>query len=262
MKGKMKDLNQIGDIYYTMGERGEALEVFKRSYKIAKKLKDISEKYNIISYIGRIYYEDGNFKKAIKCYEKSLKIAEKAEYSAGTILSLNNRGLIFQARKKYQDALGYYERAIELIGERDTQRGESYIKEVESLGLEKIQTGKLAEGSKTVPIICTIHTNMGIVYQAQGNYHAAIECYERALHHNELNNSQEKADLLHKIGMVYEEQSYLNEAKNYYDSALGILQHIGKKDAKTGQKIKDKMKTLSEEARNGSIKTDKNMKKD
>ncbi|MFX1311992.1 MAG: tetratricopeptide repeat protein, partial [Promethearchaeota archaeon] len=69
-------LNNIGWIYYKMGNYSEAIEHFEEAATIAHELGYIDREMIYLSNLGEIYERIRNFPFAIQKYEKAMKIAE------------------------------------------------------------------------------------------------------------------------------------------------------------------------------------------
>ena len=99
--------NNIGNVYYNLGDYNEALEYFNKALEIKKEV--LGEKHaNIASSylnIGNLYYKLGDYKKALKYHNKALEIfrSELGESHPYTQAALQNIAIIKRKLEESQD---------------------------------------------------------------------------------------------------------------------------------------------------------------
>lgn len=120
----------------------------------------------------------GRIEEAISGYRKSIEMLPTAE--AYTFL-----GWAYSFKHRYDDAIQLCKKAIEL----DPDFGNPY----NDIGAYLIEKGKLDEAipwfekaiqAKRYDSYCYPHYNLGRVYERKGNWHQALQCYQRSLETN------------------------------------------------------------------------------
>ena len=105
---------------------------------------------------GEVFYAGGNFPRALKVLNKSLKIMEVLLKShTSTSRCLNVIGNCYSKLKQPKEAIKYYERASEM--RKELSRSDKHC---------------------DMPLF---QSQIGTVYEAQKNFHAAIDHYKKAL---------------------------------------------------------------------------------
>ncbi|TXT67520.1 MAG: hypothetical protein BAJALOKI1v1_70011 [Promethearchaeota archaeon] len=115
LKGKMKDLNRIGEIHRTLKKNEKALPALKEALRVAKKLKDLSSFQMFLTQIGTIYEEEEYLKKAKKCYETVLKYHNELDLSSERADILLKIGTIYEKQGKARGALEKYNNALDIL---------------------------------------------------------------------------------------------------------------------------------------------------
>jgi len=74
----------------------------------------------------------------------------------------------------------------------------------------------------------TLANDLGLLYQAKGEWDRAIAYYERSLALKErVGDEYGMAPTFHKLGLVYQRQGELDKAIEYYERSLAIVEKIG-----------------------------------
>ncbi|MDR0719780.1 MAG: tetratricopeptide repeat protein, partial [Treponema sp.] len=154
----LTDYNNLGQMYFTMGEHQKALEYYQRALDIRKKTGGGNNSDTAVSYnnMGQVYYTMGNYQKALEYHQLALDIQKEicGEKDIDTATSYSNIGLIYSSLKNTQKALYYAQRALDI--------------QKEILGEKHINTA-------------TSYNNIGEINTLMGNYQKALEYYQRAL---------------------------------------------------------------------------------
>jgi tetratricopeptide (TPR) repeat protein/CHAT domain-containing protein len=189
------NLNNIGFVYYSLGQYEKALNYYEESLKICRKLKMPQGIAASLNNIGLVYDFPGQYEKALNYFEESLKIYRKLKIPQHIAISLNNIGRVYKSLGQYEKALNYYE---------------------ESLKIKR--KNNLSPGS-----IATSLNNIGGVYYFLGQYEKALNYYEESLKIDRtLKIPQDIATSLNNIGLVYKSFGQYEKALNYYEESLKI----------------------------------------
>ena len=194
--------NNIGSVYYNLGDYDKALEYYYKALEIQEKVLGAEHPYTATSYnnIGSVYKNLGDYDKALEYYYKALEICEKvlgAEHPY-TATSYGNIGSIYDSLGDYDKALGYYFKDLE-ISEK-------------VLGVEH-------------PNTATSYNNIGFVYYSLGDYDKALEYYFKALEIYEKVLGAEHpstATSYNNIGVIYKNLGDYDKALEYCFKSLKI----------------------------------------
>jgi len=95
----------------------KALEYYIKGFKIREAIGDKPGIGTSLNNIGSIYYNLGELEKALDYYLKALKIRQEIGSKQSISHSLNNIGLIYLKQKKYQQAEVYSGRSLQIAEE-------------------------------------------------------------------------------------------------------------------------------------------------
>lgn len=240
--------NNIGYVYYSLGNYDQALAFFSKALAIYEKVIGLEHKLTATSYnnIGGVYYDLGDYDQALKYYSKALAICENVlgmEHTL-TATSYNNIGYVYSRLNDYDRALDNYSKSLAIkenvLGIEHSDTALSY----NNIGLVYNSLGDydqalmyyfkaLAIKEKVLglahPSIATSYNNIGYVYDNLGDYEKALEYYSKALAIKE-----RVLDLKHpstatsynNIGYIYDCLGDYEKAMEYYSKALTIFEKV------------------------------------
>lgn len=212
--------NNIGFVYYTIGDYVKALGYHYKALAIRKKVlgtvhPDTAQSYNNI---GLVYGDMGDNVKALEYYGKAMAIWENVFGIAhpDTATSYINIGTVYGNMGDYANALGYSGKALTIMEMM--------------LGPEH-------------PHTATSYNNIGSVYYSKRDYTKALEYYVKALAIREKVLGTEHPDTAqsyNNIGVTYYKQGNTDKALEYFGKALAIRKKkLGDKHPYTQQTQKD-----------------------
>ena len=204
-KNDYRPLAGRATVYWAEDTRPGALDMYKRAYKIARKLKDKTVLAGLQNDLGMVYLEIKQYKKAHKEFKVAYSVARKIAGQAGQAFqarSLNNQGEAHpgkkSARKTIERAIAFHKKALslqtKLLDANDSQIAHSYYR----LGIN----------------LRFLHKNKN-----------ALVFFQKAL---EIKNRryagahQEIVDIYNRMGVAYENMDKLEEARKAYRSSLDI----------------------------------------
>lgn len=204
----VKASNNIGIIYNIKGQKRTALEYYKKSLDVAKKIELIkTPKYmaNLYNNIANIYNTPTSSDKALNYYNKSLNIFNNDTKDNNIEISAiyNNLAIVYLNKKKYNEALTYSLKSLKI----KKQRKKEYID------------------------IANTYNNIGIVNFYQKNFSKSISSYKKAVELREKilgKDNNNLASSYYNIGVLYlakgdkrKSISYLNKALDAFEESLG-----------------------------------------
>lgn len=242
-KGLALAYKAIGLCYNRQGKFPESLTNWNQSLDIFTAIGDVEGQSNMFNNIGAVYYNVGDLVKALDYYFKSLKTAEETGNKLRIATALTNIGAAYFDNPVTMDkALPYYLEALkfseedgdqEAIGTISVNIGEIYFNQNELekalIYFEKSRTA-LAGGNFYFSLPYTL-SFIGKVYARKKDYPKAIavqtEAFEMASSHN---YEGEKVIALAHLGDTYLElKSYPKALKTFLD-AKKIADTIGSKE--------------------------------
>ncbi|MBL7911036.1 MAG: tetratricopeptide repeat protein [Bacteroidia bacterium] len=191
--------NNIGAIYYNLGNVIVAIDYYQKSLKIFEELNDKKRIGYALNNLGILYYNQGDTAKALDYYEKGLKAKLLIKDKQGIAYSINSIAQIYFFKKNYDKALNYYYKSLKLFEEVKDKRG------------------------------AALTTNfIGGVYEQQNNITEAQILFKKALETQLL--IDDKASIANSkncIARTYFKQKKYSDAFLYASEALKISKEMG-----------------------------------
>jgi len=198
--GEADTLTGIGAVYDDLGEKQKALEFYNRALPLKQAVGDSSGEAAILNNIGNVYADLGEMQKALELYNQALR-ALPIEQGAGDPMTLNNIGTVYSALGEQQKALEFYNQALPLW-RRD-------------------RSGK----ARTL-------NSIGTAYYLLGEMQKALKFYNQALPlKRAVGDCSGEATLLHNIGLIYNALGERQKALEFYNQALRIERAVGNRSA-------------------------------
>lgn len=203
-KGKANALYLRGILENIKGDYATSLAFFKRSLEHYESIQDQGGIADINVAFGRTYFSQAKYKEALTAYKKASGILEELGDKRNFILNLVNIANIYVEQGKYNDALQEYKRILKQYEDKevDDKNGMS-----------------------------SVYSNLGVVYQIQGNYLLAIDHYNKSLAINEKNGNISSMMLnLNNLGEVYIKIEKYDKAIGFHEKSLKLAIQNGNKD--------------------------------
>ena len=111
-----QDYNNIGNVFYSLGNYHnyqEALEYYHKVRAIDEDLGDRVGMTHDYYNIGNVFYYLGNYQEALEYYHKVRAIREELGDKVGLTKNYTNIGIVLSNLGNYQEALEYHNKAIE-----------------------------------------------------------------------------------------------------------------------------------------------------
>ncbi|MFX1479415.1 MAG: tetratricopeptide repeat protein [Promethearchaeota archaeon] len=240
-------LNNIGWIYYKMGNYIEAIEHFEETAKIAHELGNKDRELIYLSNLGEIYERVRNFPSANQNYMEAMKIAENTNNLMEKLRIMNSIIEIYEGLQNYSKALELSEEAIK-ISEKlgDLKKKAIIFNNVGSIHFKQKnlnmaldyfqQSEKIFRRLNDIESLAVCLNNIGTIYININDFSIAMDKFEEALLYDEkLDDKEGKTRHLGKIGEVYFNQSNYSEALNIFENVIKISQE--RKDRKSEMEL-------------------------
>jgi CHAT domain-containing protein/Tfp pilus assembly protein PilF len=232
-------LNNIGQVYNSLGEKQKALDYYNQALPIRRAVGNRSGEATTLNNIGMVYDSLGEKQKALDYYNQALPIERAVGYRSGEATTLNSIGLVYNSLGEKQKALDYYNQALPMeraVGDRSME-----ATTLSSIGLVYNSLGEKQKAldyyHQALPIEravgnrsgeATTLNNIGRVYDSLGEKQKALDYYNQALPISRaVGNRFGEAVTLNNIGLVYSSLGENQKALDYYNQALPIQRAVG-----------------------------------
>ncbi len=241
-RGIAASLNEIAQVENRLGKSDEALKSFREALQIRREIGDKSGIGDTVLDLGVFYKTHGQPDEALKLYKEALQLERELGSESAKAVLLNNIGNIYLGRTQYDEALTYYENALQLreklkvpgpLGETLYNLAETFS----SMGqYDRALTNYLralelfrSKGDKLRAAI--VSHSMGILFEYQGRYGAALSSKEDAL--KTLRQVQERgrwmAEVLSGYGHALSQVGRYQEAQKNLEEALKLARELQNK---------------------------------
>ena len=244
--GMSRTYNNLGLIYFNIGDFQKAVDFYSLALKIKQnlkftdtdiKIKERNKKRNDrgigISYnnIGNVYIRWGKYEEALKFYQKAERIFIELDFPQGLSSTSNNMGLIYDNLAQFTDtirlnkALSLFKQGLKVNKELNNPYG--IIEGHNNIGNVYLQLAnfhsELTEKDTIINSLDSI-TKMHYITKADNYYSKSLESYNEWLNiTKEINFEQGNAQALLAIGTLYNNTKDWKNAKKYLQESLSKL---------------------------------------
>jgi CHAT domain-containing protein len=192
-------LNQVGLIYWQLGELQKALDYFNLALPLSRSTGNRQQEGSVLANIGTIHWQRGDSQNAFDYYNQALVLKRTVGDRRGEAITLNSIGLVNDNLGKLQEALDYYNQA---------------------LALQRAIKNDLDEA--------TTLTNIGATYYKLGELQKALEFYNLALPLKQATGDRQgEAVTLNGIGLIYWRLGENEKALEYHTQTLSLRRAVG-----------------------------------
>jgi len=246
-------LINLGTSYAKYGRCEDAVNVFDRSLRIMQMNKNLPHDTvgEIYMNLGSVYSEMGRYRDSVSQYEGAITIRGTSQCIDFAKLAEAHAGLGDAHLRvgHFETASGSYERALEVYKNVPSKNHVFVLRVRERLGQAYSGLGKHSAslkiyesvltikkdifGEEHAKVADTIH-NMGVVLKDLGDFHKAIDCFEKAqdmyekkgIHPNDVRIS----NAVKNVGVVYTQQGNHQKAIEYFQKALQLEKQSGRNE--------------------------------
>ncbi len=232
-------LNNIGEIYWSLGDMQKALEKFNEALPLRREVGDRRGEAVTLHNIGAVHRSLGEMQKALEKFNEALPLRRGVGDRGGEAATLGNIGTVYRLLGEMQKALEKLNEALPLsraVGDRDEEAatlnniGSVYS----SLGemqkaLEKFNEALLlrrAVGDRSGEVVTL--NSIGLVYWSLGDMQKALEKFNEALPLSRaVGNRGGEAAILNNVGLVYRSLGEMHKALEKFSEALPLSRAVG-----------------------------------
>lgn len=114
-KGEAYCINALGNVYFSVGDYPQALEMYLQSLQMKDRLKKQEQAIAVTYFnIANVYTEQEDYVHALSYLFKTKQVDEKAKDSAGILYDLYSLSSVYLRMKKTDSALYYAQQSYEL----------------------------------------------------------------------------------------------------------------------------------------------------
>lgn len=215
--GETRALNNIGRLYATIGNHNQALEYYKQSLAIGRNINDRSGEAVTLNNIGRAYDQLGNKQEALNHYQLALPIRREVGDRSGEAITLNNIAVSYQSFGNFEKALEYHNQALPIRREIGDLSGE----------------------------ITTLN-NMAQLYAHQGKLESAVEIYKKVKSLMQVSSTvPETSAIYFNLARVYGQMRRFKDTIELIEQGITLLESAGLSQDAAGQTVETMEKSLS-----------------
>jgi len=232
-------LNELGYIYYCIGELNKAEKIVNKALQINENLGRLEGMAVQYGNLGLIYRTKGELDKAEEMHNKSLEIHEKLGRQEGMASDYGNLGLIYQTRGDLDKAEEMHKRSLEISEKLGLQ--EIRASQYGNLGLIYQARGELDKAEQTYNKALAIYknlglqegmakafTNLGTIYGIKGDLDKAEEIFNKVIQIDEkLGRLEGMANDYSNLGLIYEKRGDTTKARQFWEQARELYKKIG-----------------------------------
>ncbi len=210
----------------------EAIENYRKAFRIDSISGDKLEQVASLNLIGNIYKAQRKYDKAVEVYIRSLKIGETIDDSDELGDTYNSLGSIFSIRKEFDEAKEYFDKALVVRKEQDDkmrlasiyQDLGSFYGRMDSLNTALKNYFKSVDINKAInnkDALGQIYNNIGGIYLKKGDNKNAIKYFEKSLSiKKDQSNSRGVAVTTYNICELYYNEKKYERAISYCDESI------------------------------------------
>ncbi len=235
----------IGNIYKKLGQYDNALDYFKKEFKVTQAMtKGMPHQVWTRSYrnIAEIYFLKERHKEALKYFKKSEKINRNLHGISSIEVSVdyNNLGAVYSRMGKFDLAIQYFNKSLKIKQKKLGHEASELAQVYNNLGVAYSGKTQLPEALKyhekaleirkknfgeSHPQTAISYNNLGEVFDLKGDYDEALIYFLKSLnirenYHQDL--SLETALAYSNVGSIYSHKGEYQKALTYHLKSLEI----------------------------------------
>lgn len=238
-------VNNLGDLYYRMGDLTTAEKLLTQNVRNGVSGKNYPAQSFIAGTLGEVYMARGEYAKALQFLNKSIEIAGQANDKHSEAYSLTNVGFVYLNQSNVAQAVDSFNRALSFF-----QAGANPEVEARALSgliiayafagnqnmakqaVERAERGNLDKGNSTASI--RLLYGIGLANLRFNQTSQAVQKLEQAL----LlavgrGNMIESSYIISGLGTAYGQAGNHSKALEFHERALKIWQTLGNRTAET-----------------------------
>ncbi len=185
-------LTQMGSVYQDMGEYDQAIEKQEASLQIKRERGDEQGQAISLHQLSILYHMEEEYETALAHSREAEELDRKHGDLAGLAADLHEQGIIFNRMGRPDEAYERFRESLEILRRVGDESGTA--DSLNELGKLLMNAGQMREAIAAFNEALEIHRRqgnpkmgislelLGFVHEEQGEYAAALEKYQQALH--------------------------------------------------------------------------------
>jgi len=252
---------RLGGAYRSLGQYQRAIEFYRQSLEIMRKIGDREGEAGVLNSFGNTYSSIGQYQQASEFYQQSLDIRHEIDHSPEQKLaqseeeaiSLMGLGAVYVSLGQYQQAINFYQQSLEILRKIRKQQHKGISRSHEGnallglgnahqlLGQHQQAFDFYQQSLEIMREICNLEgeaaslDSLGAIHCRRGQYPQAIDCHQRSLkimHEIGARSGEAKCSL--NLGNAYKSLEQYQQAITCYQQALEIAREIGDQGDEAG----------------------------
>ncbi len=229
-------LHDLGRLYFDHGKSADALDLFRRSLVLCRKLRQSHDEAIALNEAGRAYGSLGDYSGARQAFASALTIWRSRGERPEIVSTLINLGILEQTHDRSWQALATFREAKDLAHQAGLIRSE--VNALNGMGWAyasaadwqrareaHLQALGLLNRSADRPLRTATLTQLGNACLGAGELQQALLYFGRALAlEGDAGSAHERAVTLDSMGRCFQEQGANREALDAFAKALAIFE--------------------------------------
>ncbi len=120
-------LNNLGEIYYSLGQYQQSLDFFKQMLALCRAGQNCIWEAETLANLAFLYDTLGRKQEAIESYNRAIPLLRAQNNRGGLATTLSNLGLLHWSMGEHQQALENYDQALKLYRELNDRHGMAFV---------------------------------------------------------------------------------------------------------------------------------------
>ncbi|MEG4319373.1 MULTISPECIES: tetratricopeptide repeat protein [unclassified Microcoleus] len=237
--GEANSLNNLGNIYSSLGEYSQAIYCHQQALNIQRDIGDCPGEAESLNALGSIYDAQGEYLQAIECHQQCLNIHREIGNYGGIAISWRDLGSAYHSLGEYQQAIECQLQSLDMARKIYSQHRE--LNSLNALGRTYVSLGQnqlaIEYCQKSLNLAPKIESRfgeanalviLGNAYSNLGHYLRAIAFYKQSLDiQQEMGDRSGEATSLRNLGNAYRCLGQYQRAIEYSRKSLEIARAIG-----------------------------------
>jgi CHAT domain-containing protein/tetratricopeptide (TPR) repeat protein len=231
-------LNNLAEVYYSLGNRKKALELFEQGLALMQATGSKLGEAAMLSNIAAVYQDIGDNDKALAYFSKALPLRRAVGDKAGEAVTISNIGFLYSHTGESQKALEYFNQALVIVRGAGNRAFEATvlnnlaatyqdIGEVQKAADHYNQALQIAKAIGDRSSESTIINGLGNLFLTQGDTSKALEYYNRSLVlSREVGDRAKEAASLGNVAFAYDTAGEKQKALDTYEKALEMTRSV------------------------------------
>lgn len=192
-------LNNLAEVYYSLGNRKKALELFEQGLALMQSTGSKLGEAAMLSNIAAVYQDLGDNDKALDYFSKALPLRRAVGDKTGEAVTLSNIGFLYSHTGENQKALDYFNQALTIV-----------------------------RGAGNRAFEATVLNNLAATYQDVGDVQKSLDHYNQAMQiAKAIGDRSSESTIINGLGNLFLTQGDTSKALEYYNRSLVLSREVG-----------------------------------